>query len=292
MRAPMPAGVRRALSAISWPVYVILYTPLALVAYYSFAPAPNMGGHSLHAYGILFHDGAVGAALRRSVILALSSSAVSTALGTLLGYGLCRFRNQNAKGWLVHVPSLIIYAPIIMPGLVFGISELIFFNFVSQTTGLLSPGLMTMVIAHITFQVPYVTLTVFARLSGLDPNLFEASHDLYANGLKSFFYLVLPVIRPAVLGGFLLGITLSIDDFTISFFTSGPGSVTLPLYIYGAIARKGISPEINALGTMMIAVVILLAVVNFFYTLTRDRVAALNSREIPQEAIVMKGTIQ
>lgn len=278
MSAPVPRGMRRVLSSISWPVYVLLYTPLAMVAWYSMAPAPNMAGHSLHAYNVLFHDGAVGSALRRSIILALVSSAVSTALGTLLGYGLCRFRPQNAKGFLSHVPSLIIYTPIIMPGLVFGIAELIFFNFVSSTTGLLSVGLGTMVIAHITFQVPYVTLTVFARLSGLDPNLFEASHDLYANGLKSFFHLVLPVVQPAVLGGFLLGITLSIDDFTISFFTSGPGSVTLPLYIYGAIARKGISPEINALGTMMISVVILLAFVNFFFSLYRDR----RAKALPQ----------
>lgn len=271
MRAPLHSGVRRVLSAISWPVYVLLYTPLAMVAYYSFAPAPNMSGHSLHAYGMLLHDGEVGEALHRSAILALASAAVSTALGTLLGYGLCRFRNKTATGFISQIPSLIIYTPIIMPGLVFGISELIFFNFVSSTTGLLSAGLLTMVIAHITFQVPYVTLTVFARLSGLDPNLFEASHDLYANGVKSFLFLVLPVVQPAVVGGFLLGITLSIDDFTISFFTSGPGSVTLPLYIYGAIARKGISPEINALGTLMIAVVILLAFMNFFVTLLRSR---------------------
>ncbi len=291
MSAPIPGGMRRALSAISWPAYVLLYTPLAMVAYYSFAPAPNMSGHSLHAYGILMQDGAVGAALRRSVILALVSSAMSTMLGTLLGYGLCRFRNRNAKGFFAQVPSLIIYTPIIMPGLVFGISELIFFNFVSKTTGLLSLGLMTMVIAHITFQVPYVTLTVFARLSGLDPNLFEASHDLYANGLKSFFYLVLPVVQPAVLGGFLLGITLSIDDFTISFFTSGPGSVTLPIYIYGAIARKGISPEINALGTLMIAVIMLLAFANFFFTLVRDRSARGKQQDQSQDSLEIKGTV-
>jgi spermidine/putrescine transport system permease protein len=132
-----------------------------------------------------------------------------------------------------------------------------------------------MVIAHITFQVPYVTLTVFARLAGLDPNLFEASHDLYADGIKSFFYLTVPVVQPAIIGGFLLGITLSIDDFTISFFTSGPGSVTLPIYIYGAIARKGISPEINALGTLMIATIIVLAIVHFFFNRHRERASRL-----------------
>jgi spermidine/putrescine transport system permease protein len=158
-----------------------------------------------------------------------------------------------------------------MPSLVFGISELIFFNFVHSYTGLLAAGLGTMMIAHITFQVPYVALTVFARLAGLDPNLFEASHDLYANGIKSFFFLIVPVVQPAIIGGFLLGITLSIDDFTISFFTSGPGSVTLPIYIYGAIARKGISPEINALGTLMIGTVIVLAVAQFLLSRYRDR---------------------
>jgi spermidine/putrescine transport system permease protein len=271
MSTAVPPRMRAILAGISWPVYVLLYTPLALVAYYSFAPAPNTAGHSLHAYNILFHDGVVFVALQRSLILALGSATVSTALGTLLGYGLCRFRSSNTRGFAANIPSLIIYTPIIMPSLVFGISELIFFNFVNRTTGLLSAGLLTMVIAHITFQVPYVALTVFARLAGLDPNLFEASHDLYANGIKSFLYLTVPVVQPAIIGGFLLGITLSIDDFTISFFTSGPGSVTLPIYIYGAIARKGISPEINALGTLMIGTIIVFAIVHFFITRHRDR---------------------
>lgn len=275
MSAAIPGKVRFALSGISWPVYLLLYTPLALIAYYSFAPAPNETAHSVHAYGVLFHDGNVGAALRRSLILAFGSATLSTALGTLLGFGLFRFRAPKASGVAAHLPSLIIYTPIIMPSLVFGISELIFFNFVHNAIGLLAAGLGTMVIAHITFQVPYVTLTVFARLSGLDPNLFEASHDLYANGIKSFLHLTLPVVRPAIVGGFLLGITLSIDDFTISFFTAGPGSVTLPIYIYGAIARKGISPEINALGTLMIGTVMVLAVGHFLFTRHRERAGQL-----------------
>jgi spermidine/putrescine transport system permease protein len=271
----VPKNVKLALAGVSWPVYILLYTPLALVAYFSFAPAPNQTGHSLHGYGVLFSDHTVFVALQRSLALALGSATVSTALGTLLGYGLCRFRVANARGFAANLPSLIIYTPIIMPSLVFGISELIFFNFVHSATGFLSAGLLTMVIAHITFQVPYVALTVFARLAGLDPNLFEASHDLYANGIKSFFFLTVPIVQPAIIGGFLLGITLSIDDFTISFFTSGPGSVTLPIYIYGAIARKGISPEINALGTLMIVTVIVLAVAHFLITRQRERRASL-----------------
>jgi spermidine/putrescine transport system permease protein len=271
----VPRGVRNILAGISWPVYILLYTPLALVAFYSLSPAPNTTGHSFYAYGVLFHDGTVFKALQRSLVLAFGSATVSTALGTLLGYGLCRFRAANARGLAANLPSLIIYTPIIMPSLVFGISELIFFNFIHQQTGFLNAGLLTMVIAHITFQVPYVALTVFARLAGLDPNLFEASHDLYANGVKSFFYLTVPVVRPAIIGGFLLGITLSIDDFTISFFTAGPGSVTLPIYIYSAVARKGISPEINALGTLMITTVMVLAVAHFLISRSRDRRASL-----------------
>jgi spermidine/putrescine transport system permease protein len=271
----VPKNVRTGLAVISWPVYILLYTPLAMVAYYSLAPSPMQTGHSLHAYAVLFGDRQVGAALRRSLILAFGSAAVSTALGTLLGYGLCRFRNANARGVLAALPSLIIYTPIIMPAIVFGISELTFFNLVNRATGLLGAGLGTMLIAHITFQVPYVALTVYARLAGLDPNLFEASHDLYANGIKSFCFLTVPIVQPAIIGGFLLGITLSIDDYTISFFTSGPGSVTLPLYIYGAIAKKGISPEINAIGTLMILTIIALALIHFFFTRSRDRRAKL-----------------
>jgi spermidine/putrescine transport system permease protein len=267
----IPRGVRYALSGFTWPIYVLLYTPLAMIALYSFKPVASTAPVSFAAYAVLFHDPFVGQALQRSLSLAACSSAVATLLGTLLGFGLCRFRAPNPTGFMANIPSLIIYTPIIMPSLVFGISELIFFNFVHSTTGFLAAGLGTMMIAHATFQIPYVTLTVFARLVGLDKNLFEASHDLYANGIQSFFYLTIPVIQPAIIGSFLLALTLSIDDFTISFFTSGPTSVTLPIYIYSSIARKGISPEINALGTIMVASVILLAFVYYAVTVQRGR---------------------
>jgi len=263
------------LAAISWPVYVLLYTPLVMVAYFSVASITGDGSYSVRAYGALFHDHDVLVALKRSLVLAVLSAAVSTSLGTLLGYGLCRFRNAKARGFFANMPSLIIYTPIIMPGLVFGVSEELTFHFVHNATGLLNAGFATLVIAHITFQVPYVALTVFARLSGLDPNLFEASHDLYADGVKSFFYLIVPVVQPAIIGGFLLGITLSIDDFTISFFTAGAGVVTLPLYIYSAIAKKGISPEINALGTLMIGSILVLAIAHFFINRHRARASQL-----------------
>ncbi len=275
MSGNIPRAIQRALLSVSLPVYVLLYAPLSIIAIFSFAPTLHHPGPNVAAYGLMFHDPQVMAALRRSITLALCSAALGTLLGTLMGFGLSRFRPAKGGGlWVGTLPSLIIYLPIIMPSLVFGISEMIFFNYVNQYTGLLSAGLLTMGIAHVTFQSPYVALVVYARLAGLDPNLFEASHDLYANALKSFWYLIVPVVRLALIGGFLLAITLSIDDFTISFFTAGPGSVTLPLYIYGAIARKGSSPEINAIGTLMIATVVGVALL--YYVVTRQRERKLN----------------
>ena len=268
----IPRKIQHALFGISLPVYLLLYTPLAVIAIFSFGPSLGHPTVNVAAYGLLLQAPEVMAALRRSLTLALCSAALGTLLGTLMGFGLSRFRPATGGGfWLGTLPSLIIYLPIIMPSLVFGISELIFFNFVHEYTGLLSAGLLTMGIAHVTFQSPYVALVVYARLAGLDPNLFEASQDLYANPIKSFLFLTIPVVRPALIGGFLLAITLSIDDFTISFFTAGPGSVTLPIYIYSAIARKGASPEINALGSLMIASVIGIALLYYFITRHRER---------------------
>lgn len=263
--------IRRALLAASLPVYALLYAPLVLIALFSFAPAPAATGHGLYWYAELIRSPEVIAAFRRSLTLAFGSSILGTLLGTLMGFGLYRFRDRQTKRLLAAIPSLIIYTPIIMPSLVFGISELIFFNFVHRATGLLAAGLPTMGIAHVTFQAPYVALVVFARLSGLDANLFEAAHDLYADGWQAFIHLTVPIIRPALLGGFLLAFTLSIDDFTISYFTAGPGSTTLPIYIYSAVSRKGISPDINALATLMISTVIGVGLLQYVFTRNRVR---------------------
>jgi spermidine/putrescine transport system permease protein len=267
----MPDSVRRALFGFSLPVYLLLYAPLVLIAVFSFAPRLHGTAPSLFWYARLFHTPPILAAFRRSLTLALCSSVPGTVLGTLMGFGLNRFRPDGARGIGAALPSLIIYTPIIMPSLVFGISELIFFNLIHRSTGLFAAGLFTMGIAHVTFQAPYVALVVFARMAGLDPNLFEASADLYATPLQSFRHLTIPIIRPALIGGFLLAFTLSIDDFTISYFTSGPGSTTLPIYIYAAVARKGIAPDINALATLMIASVIGVALLHYVFNRQGER---------------------
>jgi spermidine/putrescine transport system permease protein len=281
MSQQVSARIRRVLLFTSMPVYILLYAPLALIAVFSFAPAPGAATAGLHWYHELLNDPDVLAALRRSLILAFGSSILGTALGTLMGFGLSRYRMQARSGFAAAVPSLIIYTPIIMPSLVFGISELIFFNLMHQATGLFAAGLLTMGIAHVTFQAPYVALVVFARMAGLDPNLFEASHDLYANGRQSFLHLTIPVIRPAIIGGFLLAFTLSIDDFTISYFTAGPGSTTLPIYIYSAVARKGIEPDINALATLMIATVIGVGLLQYAVTRQKNRPQLSRISDLP-----------
>ncbi|OYW12232.1 MAG: ABC transporter permease [Acidiphilium sp. 37-67-22] len=271
MAISMGKSTRRSLLVMSLPVYVLLYAPLLLIAIFSFAPPPLAKGQTFYWYADLLHSPEVIAAFRRSLTLAIGSSVLGTALGTLMGFGLYRYRDRRARGFASALPSLIIYTPIIMPSLVFGISELIFFSFIHGTTGLLGAGLLTMGIAHVTFEAPFVALVVFARLSGLDPNMFEASQDLYADARQSFLHLTVPVIRPAIIGGFLLAFTLSIDDFTISFFTAGPGSTTLPIYIYSAVARKGVSPDINALATLMIATVIGTGLLQYAFTRNRTR---------------------
>lgn len=262
-------SLRTYLTLHSWPVFLFLYAPLAIIVLFSFNRSPvsvQFTGFSAVWYTRLFHNQDILAALGRSLELGIGSASFGTVLGTLLGYGVYRYRAAGLT-WL----GLLVYLPIIMPSIVFGISEMIFFTYVHQFTGFLSAGLLTMGVAHVTFQIPYVALVVYSRLVGLDRHLFNAAQDLYANPWKIFFHLVLPVTRPAVVAGFLLAFTLSFDDFVISFFTSGPDSVTLPLYIYGAVAKKGVSPEINAVASLMIGMVLVAAITNLLVSRSKEQ---------------------
>lgn len=244
------------LGALWWATMVFLYAPLAVVVLFSFNSANTSAqfvSFSLHWYRQLFGNDVVLAAIDNSLILAITSALIGTALGTLLGYGLYKHRGPwlSALVWIV-------YLPIVIPDIVFGIADMAFFVAIHQKTGLLAPGIVTMIIAHVTFQVPFVALVVYSRLVGLDRSIFEAAQDLYASPLQRAYAFVLPVVRPAVVSGFFLAFTLSIDDFVISFFTAGPASSTLPIYIWGSI-KKGISPEINAIASLLIGVVMLMA---------------------------------
>jgi len=232
---------------------VFLYAPLAVVVFFSFNQinsSARFAGFSWQWYERLFANEVILSALGNTVILALTSSAIAVVIGGFLGYGLYRYRRWKL-GWLIWL----IYLPVVMPDIVFGIAEMTFFVTLSQYIALFTPGLTTMIIAHVTFQVPFVALLVNARLLSLDAQLFEVCQDLYATPLQRARYFIVPVLTPAIIASALLALTLSIDDFVISFFTAGPDSTTLPIYIWSAI-KKGVTPEVNAMATLMIAGVI------------------------------------
>jgi spermidine/putrescine transport system permease protein len=144
-----------------------------------------------------------------------------------------------------------LYLPVFIPDVVMAVSLLLFYSLARSWFGLFELGLTTMILAHVTFQIPFVAIVVRARLAGLDPALEEAAHDLGANEWQTFRHVTLPLILPGVLAGGMLAFTLSLDDFVVSFFTSGPGSTTLPILIYSSV-KRGLTPDINALSTLII----------------------------------------
>jgi len=236
-------------------VLFFLYAPLFVVILYSFnaVNAARFTTFSLRWYMQLFADDAVIGAIKVSLMLAISSSVLSTLLGTLLGYGMYAHRFRRLA-WLIWL----IYLPMVMPDIVYGISQMSFFTQVYNMFGILRPGLSTMIIAHVSFQIPFVALVIYSRLVGLNAQLFDACHDLYANAWQRAIHFIVPTLQPALLAGFFLAFTLSIDDFVISFFTAGPESTTLPIYIWSAI-KKGVTPEINAIATLVIGSVFAIA---------------------------------
>ena len=262
-----------ALRVFWYVVLFFLYAPLLVVILYSFndANTPTHITHfSLRWYRRLFNNAQVLNALKLSLWLGLGSSLVSAALGTMLGYGMYVHRGAKRLAWLVWI----IYLPIATPDIIYGISELGFFTDMYAHFGILRPGFLTMLIAHVSFQLPFVALVVYSRLVGLDPELFNACKDLYANGWQRARCFIVPTLAPAIMAGFFLAFTLSIDDLVISFFTTGPGNTTLPIYIWSAI-KKGVTPEVNAAAAILIGGVFAAAAV----AMAVQYVKALGRRE-------------
>jgi spermidine/putrescine transport system permease protein len=193
------------------------------------------------------------------LIIAITATVISTVIGTMAALALQRY-NFRFKSFT----QLSLYIPIIIPEIVMGIGILVLFsqlfNVLNGALNLrgdarLSLGLSTVILSHIAFCIPFVTLVVMARLQGLDQSYEEAAMDLGANELTTFRRVTLPMIMPGVLAGGLLAFTLSLDDFVITFFTTGPGSTTLPIYVYGLL-RRIITPQVNALSTVWILIVL------------------------------------
>ena len=222
-------------------VYLFLYVPLTVVVVYSFNDSrlnAEWVGFTWRWYEVLFHDEEMIQAALNSVFIALSASLIATALGTMAGIAIHRYK-------LRLLPILTI-TPVAMPEILLGVSLLLFFIQVLHLT----LGLLSVLIAHITFCVGFVAIVVRARLAGMDESIFEAARDLGATPWQTFRLVTLPLIMPAVVAGALMSFTLSIDDFVITFFTAGVGVSTLPLQIYSMI-KIAVTPEVNAVSTLL-----------------------------------------
>jgi spermidine/putrescine transport system permease protein len=262
----------RALRIYAGAIFVFLYLPIALIVVYSFNAgryAMDWQGFSVEWYGKAFANPFAMKALGTSLTVGLWTAVLSTAIGTLAALGLERMR-----GPLRRVFDGLTYVAIMVPGVVIGIATLIAFvtlfgivnpalaEALGEAAPRLQMGVPTIIAAHVLFNLAVVILIVRARLAGLDRTLIEASEDLYAGPLATFRQVTLPLLMPAILAGFLLSFTFSFEDFIIAFFVAGPNN-TLPIYIFSSI-RRGITPEINAIGTVVLTVSISLLVLAQF----------------------------
>ncbi len=250
-RSALPLGLA------SGALYAFLWAPILVVFVYSFNSARYGGpwrGFTTDWYVRLFDSAEKLAAAENTAVLALASTAIATVLGTLLGYGLARYRFPGKQLF-----SFLMYVPVVIPDIVLAVSLLLLFALLRQTLGLFELGMTTMVLSHVTFQIPFVAIVVRSRMVGADPAIEEAAHDLGATGWQTFRHVTLPMLWPAVLAGAMLAFTLSLDDFVVSFFTTGPGATTLPILIYASV-KRGITPDINALSSLIVAITIVASV--------------------------------
>ncbi len=234
--------------------FAFLYIPILSMMFFSFNKsrlATVWGGFSTQWYGKLLNDGQIMKAAILSLEIALLSATFATILGTMAGISLARFRRFRGSTFF----SGLVTAPLIMPEVITGISSLMHFIFMAQWIGWPGQrGFTTITIAHITFSMTYVAITVQSRLSSMDLSIEEAALDLGSKPWQVLRDVTLPIIFPAILAGWLLAFTISLDDVVITSFTTGPGATTLPILIWSKV-RLGVTPDINALATLVIAVV-------------------------------------
>ncbi len=249
--------------------YAFLYIPLVLVVVYSFnesSIATVWGGFSTRWYGELIRNEQILDAAYLSLRIALTAATIATVLGTMAGIALARFRRFRGRTLL----SGMITSPMVMPEVITGLSLLLLFVTLQQLTGWPGQrGFGTITIAHTTFAMAYVAIIVQSRLMAMDESLEEAAMDLGGHPLRVLFDITLPLIAPAMVAGWLLAFTLSLDDLVIASFVSGPGSNTLPMYIFSKV-KLGVSPDINALATLIIVAVSLGVFVAWLVARRRD----------------------
>ena len=244
-------------------IFFFLYSPLVVLIAFSFNESKSRNvwtGFSLKWYANLFADKEILRALFNTIVVAVIASVLATIIGTIACFGILKMKKWTKK-FIMNVNNL----PIVNPEIVTGVSLMLLFVFTYNTFGIFRPGILTLILSHTTFCLPYVVLSVLPKLRQINPYLYEAAQELGCTPSRAFFKVILPDIMPGIVTGMIMAFTLSLDDFVISYFTSGT-TQNLPIAIY-SMTRKIVSPEINALSTILFAVVLfLLLVVNIRQT--------------------------
>lgn len=242
-------------------VLVFLFLPIFVLILFSFNTSQlniTFEGFTLKWYGELFKNTTLLLALKNTLIVAIVSTVVSTFIGTISAYGLYKYDFPLKK-----IVNRLLYIPVVIPEIVLGISLLAIY-----TVFKLELGMTTLILAHISFSIPFVIINVRNILEQMDGNLILAANDLGASKLKTFLYVTIPSLMPGILSGAELAFTLSLDDVVISYFTAGPGSNTLPLQIY-SIIKTGVTPDVNALITLMLLVIFIVLTVSVLINLRK-----------------------
>ncbi|MGN0618670.1 MAG: ABC transporter permease [Ruminiclostridium sp.] len=238
-------------------VLLFLYVPIFVLIVFSFNETKSrsvFSGFTLDWYAKLFKNDIIISSLVNTIIIAVVASIAATILGTLAAIGINSMK-KLPKAIVLNITNM----PVINPEIVTGVSLMLLFVFFAARMNF-EFGFVTLLIAHITFDVPYVILNVMPKFKQMDPNLFEAAQDLGCSPFSALYKVILPEIMPGIVSGFLMSFTFSLDDFVVSYFTTGSTSQTLPITIYSMTRRK-ISPEINALSTLIFIVVVIVLIV-------------------------------
>lgn len=240
-------------------VYIFLFLPIFILFIFSFNTSELnivFEGFTLKWYKELFQNKMLLGALGNTLLVAIVSTVISTIIGTMSAYALKKF-NFKLKRFI----NELLYIPVVLPEIVLGISLLCIYTVLK-----LELGMVTLILAHISFSIPYVIISVRSVLDNMNPNLEEAASDLGANKLSTFFYITIPTMLPGILSGAQLAFTLSLDDVVVSYFTAGPNSNTLPLQIYSMI-KTGVNPSVNALITILLLIIFAVLTISMLISL-------------------------
>jgi spermidine/putrescine transport system permease protein len=236
-----------------------LYLPLVAVAVFS-VNATRYGlvwrGFTLDWYIKLIHNEFILEAAWNTLVLAVVSTVVATILGTVLAIGMDRFPWSRKTNTFL---DLVLHIPVVIPDIILAAALVVAFGLLRVVSSLFEPGLFNMIIGHITFQISFVALVVRSRLVGIGRDVEEAARDLFAGTPYLLRRVTIPLLLPGIVAGAMLAFTLSLDDFVISFFTAGPESITLPLFIFAAV-RRGVTPQIHALSTLVVLITVVMII--------------------------------